>query len=61
MNDQVPAGLFPETTLEGSLMIMREIQRIQFEAKALEWFERQAPGVAEELKRQGVRFPRIRK
>jgi hypothetical protein len=38
-------------------MIMREISRIQFEATALEWFQRQAPGVAEELKRQGVKFP----
>jgi hypothetical protein len=57
MNDSVPAGIFPTTTLEGTLMIMLEINRIQFERKALEWFQRQAPGVVKELQRQGVRFP----
>lgn len=57
MDDSVPSGLFPTTTLEGSLMIMREINRIQFEEKALEWFQRQAPGVVAELKRHGVKFP----
>ena len=46
------------TSVQGSLMIMREINRIQFEKTALQWFQRHAEGVARELVRQGVRFPK---
>lgn len=46
------------TSVEGSLAIMREINRIRFEALALAWFQQHAKGVARELVRQGVRFPK---
>jgi len=45
------------TSLEGSLAIMRELNRMEFEKKALEWFQGYAPAVVAELRRQGVQFP----
>lgn len=45
------------TSLEGSLAIMQVIQRMQFEKRALEWFQSHAPLVVEELRRNGVQFP----
>lgn len=54
-------NLFGETAyttrLDGALAIMREINRITFEKRALEWFERHAPQVVDELRKRGVRFP----
>ena len=46
------------TSVEGSLAIMRELSRMEFEKKALEWFQVHAPLVVEELRRQGVQFTR---
>lgn len=45
------------TSIDGSMAIMREFNRIEFEKKALEWFQRHAPLVVKELRRQGVKFP----
>jgi hypothetical protein len=45
------------TRLDGSLAIMREIDRITFEERALKWFEGCAPAVVAELKKRGVKFP----
>jgi len=45
------------TSVESAIAIMRELNRIQFEKKALEWFEGYAVEVMKELKRQGVKFP----
>lgn len=58
--DRLPA---PEYTahLQGALMIMKEINRITFEQQALEWFRSQAPAVVKELKRLGVKFPKVTK
>lgn len=49
------------TSLEGSLAIMRELNRLQAEENYLKWFREHACLVRKELERLGVKFPKRRK
>lgn len=49
------------TSIDTDLQVMRALNDLLFEQQAVAWFRGVAPALVQELKRQGVKFPKSTK